>query len=181
MTRDDARPTPVVCIVGRSKVGKTTVLEGLIRELKSRGYRVGTIKHHSHAGFEVDQEGKDSWRHAQAGSDHVVVAAPDKVASIRRLEHELALEELVAGMNDVDIVLAEGYKRSGQLKIEVVRAARSTEPICTPDEVMAVVTDVPALPAATLLALDDAAGLADLIVERCLAGRAYTASGPARE
>jgi molybdopterin-guanine dinucleotide biosynthesis protein MobB len=154
---------PVICVVGRSKSGRTTLMEKLIRELKRRGYRVGTIKHHSHAGFEVDQPGKDTWRHAQAGSDHVVIAAPDKVASIRRVDQEPGLYELAAAMTDVDVILAEGYLRSGLHRIEVVRAARSPEPLCKADELLAVATDVPLASDVPCFVLDDAVGLADLI------------------
>jgi len=60
------------------RAGKTTLMEVLIPELSRRGYRIATVKHHSHSGFEVDQPGKDSWRHARAGSVHVIIAAPDK-------------------------------------------------------------------------------------------------------
>lgn len=154
---------PIVCIVGRSKSGKTTLLEKLIRELKQRGYRVGTVKHHSHPGIEIDQPGKDTWRHAQAGSDHVVIAAPDRVASIRRVDREPTLEEIAATIHDVDLILAEGYKRTGQVKIEVVRAARSREPLCTPDELLALVTDVDIPYDVPQFGLDDARGLADLV------------------
>ena len=84
---------PLVCVVGRSKSGKTTLLEKLIRELKNRGYRIGTIKHHSHPGIEMDKPGKDTWRHARAGRDHVVIAAPDQVASIRRVERDAQSSE----------------------------------------------------------------------------------------
>ena len=154
---------PVICIVGRSKSGKTTVLEKLLRELKHRGYRLATIKHHSHPGIEIDRPGKDTWRHAQAGSDHVVIAAPDRVASIRRVERELTLEEIVATIHDVDVILAEGYKRTGQVKVEVVRAARSSEPLCTPDELLALVTDADIAYDVPQLGLDDANGLADLV------------------
>jgi molybdopterin-guanine dinucleotide biosynthesis protein B len=72
---------PLVTIIGRSGSGKTTLLEKLIRELSGRGYRIATVKYHSHAGFEIDAEGKDSWRFAQAGSQQVVTAAPDKFAT----------------------------------------------------------------------------------------------------
>jgi len=101
---------PIVAIVGKSGSGKTTLLEGLIRELKQRGYRVGTIKHDAHA-FEIDRPGTDTWRHAQAGSEHVVISLAQRVASIRRVEREQRLDELAAGMADVDIVLTEGYRR----------------------------------------------------------------------
>ncbi|MDD3829061.1 MAG: molybdopterin-guanine dinucleotide biosynthesis protein B [Anaerolineae bacterium] len=153
----------VVCIVGRSKSGRTTLLEKLVREMKQRGYRVGTIKHHSHPGFELDRPGKDTWRHAEAGSDHVVIAAPDKVASIRRVDREPTLDEITATMTDVDVVLTEGYLRSGRYKIEVVRAARATEPICEPGELLALATDLPLDCGVPRFDLDDAAGLADLV------------------
>ena len=155
--------TPIVCVVGRSKSGRTTLLEKLIRELKRRGYRVGTVKHHSHPGFELDQPGKDTWRHAQAGSDHVVIAAPDKVASIRRVEREPGLYEIAATMNDVDVILTEGYLRSGEHRIEVGRAARSCEPICQPHQLLALSSDVPIPYDVPRFGLDDAVGLVDLI------------------
>jgi len=135
----------------------------MVREMKQRGYRVGTVKHHSHPGFELDRPGKDTWRHAEAGSDHVVIAAPDKVASIRRVDREPTLDEITATMTDVDVVLTEGYLRSGRYKIEVVRAARATEPICEPGELLALATDLPLDCGVPRFDLDDAAGLADLV------------------
>ena len=154
---------PVVCIVGRSKSGRTTLIEKLVRELKRRGYRVGTVKHHSHPGFELDKPGKDTWRHAQAGSDHVVISTPDKIASIRRVERELELDEIAATMTDVDVILTEGYLRAGRYRIEVVRAERSTEPICLPDDLLALASDVDVPYNLPRFGLDDTAGLADLI------------------
>jgi len=168
---DEARPLPpIVSVVGRSKTGKTTLLEKLIPELKRRGYRVATIKHHSHPGFEIDRPGKDTWRHAQAGSDHVVIAAPDKVASIRRVARELTLDEVVATVRGVDIVLTEGYKRAGKPQVEVVRAARSRTPICEPEGLVAVVSDVGLSLGVPLFGLEDVAGLADLLEGRFLGG-----------
>lgn len=154
---------PIVCIVGRSNSGKTTVLEKLISELKQRDYRVATVKHHSHPGIEIDRPGKDSWRHAQAGSDHVVIASPDRVVSIRRVDHEPTLNEIAAAIHDVDVILAEGYKRTGGVKVEVLRAARSSEPLCTPDELLALVTDVAVPYDVPQFGLDDASNLADLV------------------
>jgi molybdopterin-guanine dinucleotide biosynthesis adapter protein len=158
---------PVVCIVGRSQVGKTTLLEKLIPALKQRGYRVATVKHHAHPGFEIDQPGKDTWRHAQAGSDHVVIAAPDKVASIRRVEREPTLEEIAAAITEVDVILTEGYKRSNYPKIEVVRAAHNPEPICTPEELVALATDAPIAFDVPQFGLEDVEGLAGVIVALC--------------
>ena len=160
---------PIICVVGRSKSGKTTLLEKLIPELKRRGYRVATIKHHSHPGFEIDVPGKDTWRHAQAGSDHVVIAAPDKVAHIQKVPRKPTLDELAATITDADLILTEGFKNSDKPKIEVVRAARSERPFCTPEELVAIATDVSLAWDVPLFDLDDAAGLADLIERKFFA------------
>lgn len=170
-SREGKGPAPAICLVGRSSSGKTTLIEKLIPELKRRGYRVGTIKHHSHPGFEIDVPGKDTWRHAQAGSDHVIIAAPDKIASIRRPLREPDFAGLIALMDDVDIVLVEGFKRAGTWRIEIVRAERSVEPICLPEELIAVVTDVDLALDLPTFGLEEIAGLADLIEERFLRSR----------
>jgi molybdopterin-guanine dinucleotide biosynthesis protein B len=154
---------PVVSVIGRSKSGKTTLLEGVIRELKRRGYRVGTIKHHSHAGFEIDQPGKDSWRHARAGSDHVMIAAPDKLASIRLLERELPLYQVARLMPDVDIILTEGYKAAGKPMIEVARAARSRELLAETDDLIAVASDFRGDWDLPHFSLDDAPGIVSFL------------------
>jgi molybdopterin-guanine dinucleotide biosynthesis protein B len=160
---------PVVSVVGRSHVGKTTLLEKLIRELRRRGYRVATIKHDVH-GFEIDRPGKDTWRHAQAGSDVVAIVGPERVAMIARTPGELGLDEVVSRLPvQVDIVLTEGFKRGDKPKIEVSRAACGRELLCSPEELLAVATDqaygglgVPEY------GLDDATGLVDLLEQRLL-------------
>lgn len=159
---EDGLSVAVVSIVGRSGVGKTTFLEKLIRELKRRGYRVGTVKHYEHD-FDIDQKGKDSWRHAQAGSDVTVISSPQKVALIRRLEAEWPLDEIVAAMLPVDIVLTEGYKHGDKPKIEVFRRALANELFCTKDELIAIVTDQPFDMPVPQFGLDDASGVADLL------------------
>jgi molybdopterin-guanine dinucleotide biosynthesis protein MobB len=161
-------PIPILTIVGKSGAGKTTLMERLIAELKSRNYRVGTVKHHSHTGFEIDYPGKDSWRHAQAGSDHVVIASPDKIASIRRLNGELALDEIAACIVDVDIILVEGYKRAGKPTLEVIRGESPQELIGDPDQLFAVVTDIPLDVNLPRFALEDTEGIADFIEKRFL-------------
>lgn len=154
---------PVITVIGRSGAGKTTLLEKLIAELTRRGYDVGTVKHHSHVGFDIDHPGKDSWRHARAGSRYVVVAAPDKIASYRMLDHELALDEITAVISGVDVILAEGYKQAGKPTLEVVRAANSLELICPPEQRFAVAADVLLDVDVPQFGLDDAPGITDLI------------------
>jgi len=118
----DARPK-VVLIVGYKKVGKTTLIEKLIPELSSRGYRVGTVKHH-HSDFpvEVDVQGTDSSRHRRAGASGVALVTPTDVALFRDTPGGASLEEVVAALNGTDIVLAEGFHKAPGLKIEVLSA-----------------------------------------------------------
>jgi molybdopterin-guanine dinucleotide biosynthesis protein B len=153
---------PIISMVGKSGVGKTTALELIIREIKQRGYRLGTVKHDTH-GFEVDKPGKDSWRHSQAGSDAVVISGPRKMALIRQLDRELALDEIVALMGDVDLVITEGYKSGDKPKIEVTRRARGTGLLCTPDELIGIMADYPVDMPVPQFALEDAAGIVDLL------------------
>ncbi|MBN2548047.1 MAG: molybdopterin-guanine dinucleotide biosynthesis protein B [Anaerolineales bacterium] len=158
-------PTPILSIVGRSKVGKTTLLEILIPALKQRGLRIATIKHHAHPGFEIDQPGKDTWRHAQAGSDCVVLSAPDKIATIRRLQREQTLDEIAANISDVDLILTEGYKRAGKPTLEVVRQEKGLELLSSSGQLLAVASDVPLSLNVPVFPLDDAAGMAEFILQ----------------
>ena len=170
MAPEDLAGIPIVSVVGKSNVGKTTLLEKLIAELKQRGYRVGTIKHDVH-GFDIDHPGKDSWRLAQAGSDAVVIASPQKLALIKRLEGELSLDEVASYIPDVDIILTEGYKRADKPKIEVYRQGVGDELLCSPDELIAVVTDVALDIPVPQFDLNDVSGLADFIEEKFLKHR----------
>lgn len=156
-------PIPVITIIGLSGSGKTTLLEKLIRELKQRGYRIATIKHHSHAGFEIDQPGKDSWRFAQAGSDHVVIAAPDKIASYRILDRELRLDEIVADITGVNIILVEGYRHERKPTLEVVRSNKDASLISHPADRFAIASDTPLEVGVPWFHRDDVLGIADLI------------------
>jgi molybdopterin-guanine dinucleotide biosynthesis protein B len=101
----------------------------------------------------------------------VVIASPNRIAHIQRLERELTLPEIVATIHDADIVLTEGYKRGPAPKIEVSRAERSRELLCTREELVAIATDQPYDLDVPQFGLDDVVGLADLIEERFLRGR----------
>jgi len=162
---------PIVSIVGTSDSGKTTLIEKLVPELVRRGYRVATIKHDVH-GFDVDREGKDSWRHKQAGAHTVVISSPRKLALIRDVDHDAELAELRDKyIQDVDIILSEGFKRNPQPKIEVFRKERRRELLCTKeDNLLAVAADEVLHVGVPCFGLDDARGMVDLIEEKFLKG-----------
>ena len=113
---------PIVCFVGRSNSGKTTLIERLILELTGEGYRVATIKHAGH-GFDLDTEGKDSWRHKRAGARQVVVLSKGSLAMFTDVPEELPIEEIRARFIncDIDLIIAEGWKSEGFPKVVVVR------------------------------------------------------------
>ncbi len=154
---------PLVTIIGKSGSGKTTFMEKLIPIFVERGYRVGTVKHHSHSGFDIDLPGKDSWRHAQAGSQYVVIAAPDKIAAYRQLKRELTLDEIIEQIEDVDIILVEGYKRANKPAVEVVRVTNSLEMIGSQAQRIAVAADVSLDVSVPQFDINDALGVANLI------------------
>lgn len=159
--------TAIVAIVGGGDTGKTTVIEKLIPILGNRGYRVGTVKHVAHS-FALDLKGKDSWRHRAAGAKTVVVDANDEMVMFKALPAAADADRLAGGIlpcfEDVDIVLAEGYKNVAVPKIEVLRGDRQNQPICLGDaNLLAIVTDRRIDTDVLQLAPEDAAGIADVI------------------
>ena len=160
----------VIGFCGYSGSGKTTLVEQLIVHLKRAGQRVSVVKHAHHA-FDIDHEGKDSWRHRQAGAFEVVIASERRLAKIREFASRAAptVHELVAELGECDWVLVEGFKRAALPKIEVWRAAND-KPVQYPADahIVAVCTDSAAqLPQATalpLLDLNDAAAVAAFLL-----------------
>ena len=167
------RRPALVAIVGKSDSGKTTLVERLLPELLRLGIRVATVKHDAH-GFDIDHPGKDSYRHGAAGAVAYVVSSPARVAYVGTVEQELSLTDIVERFfADVDLVVAEGYKRSALNRVEVFRlAAGHGEPLCEPGQSLALVTDAP-LQHPHRLALDDAAGLAAFLARRLDSLRQY--------
>ena len=156
---------PVVSVVAKSGSGKTTFMEKLIPELKARGLRVGVLKHHGHP-TPFDMPGKDTYRHFQAGADVVVGASALQVAMFRRQAGADDLESVIATyLADVDLVLTEGYKRGPHPKIEIHRAARSADLLCDPDELLALVSDEHFDIDAPQFGLEDAGGVAELLIQ----------------
>ena len=162
----------VVGFAGYSGSGKTTLVEKLIPALKAHGLRVSVVKH-AHHSFDIDQPGKDTRRHRDAGAFEVVVASQNRLALMREFEKpaRLSVHHLIAELcSAVDWVLVEGFKDSDLLKVEVWRAA-SGQPTryMNDDFVVAIATDSPGkLPHATLrpvLDLNDANAVADYLLE----------------
>ena len=120
-------PSPAVAIVGRHNSGKTTLIEKLIAELVSRSLDVGSVKHHSHKGFDIDHPGKDSYRHRAAGASETVIAAPGQMARVKTLEGEIECHEIVRTMPGHDIIIVEGYRKSGLPTIEIMRAGNEAD------------------------------------------------------
>lgn len=134
---------PVVSVVGRSDSGKTTLIVKLLPWLSARGWRVGTVKHDVH-GFTMDHEGKDTYRHFEAGAGAVLIAGPGEIAYRERTSATAPAAELVERfMGGFDLVITEGYRTGSWPKVEVVRSARSREPLCLEDPCLrALVTDL---------------------------------------
>ena len=152
---------PIYSVVAFSGTGKTTLLEKLVAELKSRGLRVAVIKHDAHE-FDIDHEGKDSWRFSRAGADITVVVSSGKAAIIEN--RPVALETLLGRITDVDIILTEGYKSGTWPRIAIQRRA-SGKPLPIPaNDCFAVVTDVPEDADRPCFDLDDICGLANCII-----------------
>lgn len=169
----EATMIPIISIVGKSDSGKTTFIEKLLPELVRRGYRVATVKHDVH-GFEVDREGKDSWRHKQAGAHTTIISSPKKVALIRDVEKDLTLGEIREKLiQDVDLILSEGYKKDVQPKIEIFRKEKHKELLCTrEDNLVAIVSDKEFDVGVSCFFLDDVQGVADFIEKKFLKSKA---------
>jgi len=160
---------PIISLVGRSGSGKTTFLEKIIPEMKRRGYRIATVKHDTHD-FEIDREGKDSFRHKKAGAVISIISSPKKVALTADTEHELSLAELRKRfVRSADLIFSEGYYRDIHPKIEVFRKGVHPKPLCGKgDNLIAYVSNVFIKRGVPCFGLDDIKGVADFIEERFL-------------
>jgi molybdopterin-guanine dinucleotide biosynthesis protein B len=156
---------PVLCVVGRSNSGKTTLIERLIPELVKAGYKLATIKHAGH-GFDLDTEGKDSWRHKRAGASAVLVVSKGSLALFADMTDDVSITELRDRFLDrsVDLVLAEGWKSDHFPKIVVVRDQLGEVPV-SQEGLLAVVSKQPLDVKVPLFHPDDIAALASLIIK----------------
>jgi molybdopterin-guanine dinucleotide biosynthesis protein B len=157
---------PIVSFVGRSTSGKTTLIERVIPELVLAGYRVATIKHAGH-GFDLDTEGKDSWRHKRAGASAVIVVSKGSLAMFADVSSEIRVEELRDRFLDttLDLVIAEGWKSGGFPKVVVIRDELG-EVSVSPEGLLAVVSNKPVDVAVPVFHPDDVKGLTELLIRR---------------
>lgn len=166
------QPPPALSFIGRSGTGKTTLLEKLIRTLAKDGWAIGALKHDAHH-FEIDHEGKDSWRLPRAGAVLTAISSPQQTATIRHHEAELTMKELLAPFTgQVDIILTEGFRRSPLPKIEIFRSELKQPLLCRGDQydpnLLAVATDVDIDIDVPLFCLGETAELAEFIEKKFL-------------
>ena len=156
---------PILSFVGRSNSGKTTLIERVIPELTRVGYRVATVKHAGH-GFELDTEGKDSWRHKQAGAHAVIVISKGSLAMFADVAEEMKVEEVRDRFLDsqTDLIIAEGWKSEVYPKIAVVREQLEEVSVAV-DGLLAIVSMKPIEASVPCIDRDDIAGLARLIIQ----------------
>ena len=159
-------PIPILCFVGRSNSGKTTLIERLIPELVKAGYKVATVKHAGH-GFDLDTEGKDSWRHKRAGASTVMVLSKGSLAMFADVNDDIKVSELRDRFLDqsLDLIIAEGWKSEGHPKIIIVRDQLG-EISYSLDGLLAVVSDKPIILPVPVIHLDDVAGVAAILIKQ---------------
>jgi molybdopterin-guanine dinucleotide biosynthesis protein B len=158
----------VIGIAGWSGAGKTTLLTRVIPCLAARGLRVSTVKHAHHA-FDVDQPGKDSHTHREAGATEVLVSSASRWALMHELggEPEWTLHGLLQKLSPVDLVLVEGFKTQAHPKLEVYRAVVG-KPLLHPDDqnIVAIASDGKVEASVPVVLLDDIEAVTDILVAK---------------
>lgn len=163
-------PLKVIGVCGFKNAGKTTLVEKLVRALSGLGYRVATIKH-AHHSFDIDHEGRDSFRHRAAGAGEVAVVSRHRWAIIHELhdEPEPPLEAILAKMAPADLVIVEGYKRDHHDKIEVRNLNLDHPKLAGEDPTVVAIAANGPLPGAPVPVFDrdDVTALAGFIIRHC--------------
>lgn len=166
----DTQSIPVLCFVGTSNSGKTTLITKVISLLTQNGYNVSTVKH-THKEFEMDSEGKDSHKHRTAGAKTVVLASPSQFAVMSETDHELTIEEVVERFisKNTDILIVEGFKKDRYPKIEVYRKGISGDLRCINDpSIIALASDDSPDVSIPVFDINNAEGITGFIVQNFL-------------
>ncbi|MBU3176290.1 molybdopterin-guanine dinucleotide biosynthesis protein B [Clostridium estertheticum] len=158
----------------KSNTGKTTLIEKLIKALKLRNYSVGVLKHDAHK-FDIDKEGKDSYKFSAAGADNVIISSCEKLAMIQKVEKEVSIDEILLLFKEIDIVLIEGYKDNNFPKIEVHRKDGDSNLLCTNpkfefSQIIAIATDEDINVNIPILNLNDVNSICDFIESKLIEG-----------
>lgn len=161
MKQADTSQIPVIGFSAYSGVGKTTLVEKLIRILKAKGLRVAVIKHDGH-GFEMDHEGKDTWRFTRAGADITMIASAKKTAYIEQREY--SLKQMIEMIRDVDLILVEGYKNADIPRIGMARKETGKGFTADIGQFIALVTNMEVKTELPCFDPDDAEGVAQWII-----------------
>ncbi|MBC2582351.1 molybdopterin-guanine dinucleotide biosynthesis protein B [Clostridium sp. DJ247] len=161
------KPAIVSVVSTKSGMGKTTLIEQLIKIFKNRKYSVGVLKHDAHK-FDIDKEGKDSYRFTKAGADNVIISSAEKLAMIQILQEEKSIDETIKLFGNLDIVLLEGFKENKYPKIEVHRKDVDNNLLCKNsdfniDTFIALASDEEVEINIPILNLNDVLSLADFI------------------
>lgn len=154
---------PVIGFAAYSGTGKTTLIEKLILELKAQGYRIAVLKHDAHR-FEIDKEGKDSWRFAHAGADMTLISSAEKTAIIE--QRPRSFEENLGMIHDVDLILVEGYKQENIPRIGISRKATGKGFPHPVEQYIAVVTDEDPITGVPVFGLEDITEITEFIKKK---------------
>ena len=159
---------PIISIAGKSNAGKTTFAVKLIAELTRRGCRVGSVKH-THHDIDLDRKGKDSWRHKQAGAEATLVITDQQIALVKD-DQRPDMEKMHAYLPDMDLILAEGFKRQPLPKIEIFRTGGPHDYPLFLDhpDLIALVTDASFTPSVPVFGLEDIGPVAEFIQQTYL-------------
>ena len=152
---------------GWSGSGKTTLIEQLIPRFVQAGLRVSLIKH-AHHNFDVDQPGKDSYRHREAGAQEVLVSSAKRWVLMHELRgaDEPRLDEMIARVAPCELLLIEGYKKYPLPKLEVFRAGNNKAFLHPEDpHIVGIASDVPVQTKLPQFDLNDYDGVAAFIMQ----------------
>ena len=131
----------ILSVTSYSGVGKTTLIENIVKILTDRGYKIGTIKHTCHD-IDIDQEGKDSYKHRKAGASKVCVVSKNRVSFIEERREERNLKDIIKLYNDMDLIIIEGYKKYKFKKLEIIRSDKYNEIISDKEDLIGIIIDL---------------------------------------